>query len=722
VTFLPAVSAEDNTTTTISIDFEPGQSGTNSTIVNLADSSTLRYEKDRVLGALPNIEGKYYGPYIESSLFQFSHEGGYVFFHTNFTIGPEYIMNGLSSFWVRVPVIPSQYAVWHVFCSWGYYNGLEGIVNPDRSFGLLLPWVDNDLWYAWNHNTSSGNVWSTQVGDTYQIRNRESGLYIRYDGIFHPNEPFVMAFWGILKTGQKPQVFLSQERQNLTQTQTFRFYEPYQIRNSAGTLLEYGFTYDSNVSIAADPAWAFLFINGLGKDGLTSYKLSFRNNTTDYLQWGQLWFLGTTWPYPVPGYVNESYFSFYMPFNAVCTAEEAGATVITNTIDWKVELTLETTGISWLPYAEFNRSAYGLCNSRSLTLYVNDTSNYLIFSTPYRISVNWTWTSIITPVNVSIFVKLTPMQQCDITLLAADLNDDDSFWGIHDVGHPLVPPWAKVGEFCQYWHENERASWDSSLSVNAHWLPLYNSMQWTYGQWAKVNETKLYWIYNFGWGVAYSFPGKAQLYMFLDNGGQYFYNGSYQGFVKNLEDQNQSWWEQILQGLVDFVGTIAGWIWDGLSWIWDQLVSLGTWIYNTISSIIQWIISVAKDIGGKVSNIVSGMLYGFPILVVLFVVNYAGNYLYTGRIPKFTKERRLLRKMRPRAILKQRAKYQKKLRKLKYPIVKVQQVRQGYQKYAKYGRERRSQRYESAIQRSTGRRLKYQEQTASSYRRIGKHD
>ncbi len=95
-------------------------------------------------------------------------------------------------------------------------------------------------------------------------------------------------------------------------------------------------------------------------------------------------------------------------------------------------------------------------------------------------------------------------------------------------------------------------------------------------------------------------------------------------------------------------------------------MSIGNWIYTTISSIVGWIISVIKDIAGKVSNIVEGMLYGVPIMMILFAVTYTGQYLYTGRMPKFSKERRLLRKMRPSAI---RAKTRRIERKLKYPVM-----------------------------------------------------
>lgn len=170
----------------------------------------------------------------------------------------------------------------------------------------------------------------------------------------------------------------------------------------------------------------------------------------------------------------------------------------------------------------------------------------------------------------------------------------------------------------------------------------------------------------------------------------------------------------MLKGITDFVGFVGGKIWDGLQWIWQTLKNLGTWIYNVINSIYDWIMSIAMDIGGKVGNIIEGMLYGMPIVVILFAVNYVGSALYQAHIPKLTKERRLLRKMRPRAIKKRTAKYE---RRLKYPIVQAQKARKDVRAWRIQRSEHRTARYESSIHRSRQKELKYQEEKASLLRR-----
>jgi len=441
-----------------------------------------------------------------------------------------------------------------------------------------------------------------------------------------------------------------------------------------------------------------LFTSGIGKEGMVSYHLRFPGpGTQGYLMWGQNAY-GSLWHQRIYGFSNGSYLSFYMPFSG--TVMTGGSPGLAEAgIDWYVTIMIKQ-------YTQlFDTDADGFGDSFSSIFFVNNTNNYLLFSTPYPVI-----SSLPAPAFVDIVMALVPMQACDLILLGVDLNAEHS--GL---------PTTQSGYWVYYRHEDERASWDSSIQVNAHIYPLYNSFEWTDGRWAKVNETKLYWVYDFGWGLGYSFSNHSTIYMFLDNGGEFFYNGSYEDFADYVQKHSLSIWEQLFKGITDFVGNVAGVIWDGLQWIWQTLKNLGTWIYNVISSIFDWLISVAMDIANKVGNIIEGMLYGMPIVLILFAVNYVGTALYQGHIPKLGKERRLLKKMRPRAIMRRSAKYQ---RKLKYPIVQAQKARKGYQELAGRTRAWRTQRfehrtvkYESSIHRSRQKELKYQEEKASLLRR-----
>jgi hypothetical protein len=731
--FVPTVTAQtDDTTSLISVDLQPQFTDANSTKANLMDETTVVLEKDIMISELQGVEGKYYGPYLQSSLFQFNHGGRYFQFFTNFTIGPEVIMNGASTFWVRVPIISSQYQQWHVYCSWGYYDYVEGNWASRSMGGPQLPWAGWPLgalgshmhsipelsyWQA-GYSVGSGNVWKVDSanGDTYQILNRDTGLYIEYKGVFHSNELFTICFTGLLKENEYPRVFLSQERPDLTTNQTFYFYDIYRVTDNLASGLSQGFKYRATEDLPISAAWAFLFINGIGKEGLLSYKLKFRDNTTDYIEWGtEDGMAGTYYPYwdHTSGYLNNTHLSFYMPFAAQLYG--GGSVSGQNSIDWAVHISLGygydysvTSGSQMY----FDRSPYGLANVTSLDLTIKSTENYILFSTPYEVTPVIPHSPPLEIDDLYVHIRLTPLNPCDIILLGADQGATE------ENGLVSIPGWPKDTMWASYFHENELMVYPAGWQANRHLLPLYVNIHWTPGIWAQLNETKLYWVYNFGWGVGYHFPGSTRIYLFTDTGGQYFYNGSLASFVGNMTGKTTTpWYQEMWDKLVKFIRDIAGYIWDGLQYIWNTLVNLGQWIWNTVSSIVGWIIDIIKDIANKVSHVIEGMLYGMPILVILFVVNYVGEALYKGHIPKLTKERRLLRKMGPRAILRQRDKYRTRLRKLKYPIVQAQKAQRDVRAWRTQRSERRTAKYESSIHRSRQKELKYQEEKASRLRR-----
>ena len=169
--------------------------------------------------------------------------------------------------------------------------------------------------------------------------------------------------------------------------------------------------------------------------------------------------------------------------------------------------------------------------------------------------------------------------------------------------------------------------------------------------------------------------------MFLDTGGQYFYHGQYASFVENLSKNPNSLEDQFKDIFGNLLGPVlyqlTGWIIDGLAGLWNILKSIGNFIWKALTDIVGWIISVVKDIVNKVGHIVQGMLYGVPAFVLLFAVTYFGDMLYSGHIPKLGKERRLLKRMRPKAI---RRKAKMIRRKLKYPIIQAEHVRSSAKK------------------------------------------
>ena len=631
--FSPLVKAqEDDKASSFDLSLVPGMSDGTSSIANLGDESTMRYERDTVFGSLPaNTEGKYSGPYLKSSLFQFSHSNGFFQFSSNFTMDSSLIMNGVTVFWLRVPIIPSEYQAWRVWCDWGYPDTVEEIGHTiyDDEWNAMLPWPDPSLNYMpvdnYGYLYDSGNVWSTNHTRTYQMNATGTGLYIRYDGIFPPNKQFNIVFTGILNAETMPSVFLTQERQNLSVLQKYRFFDIYQSRNGA-TDLDYGFRYDYNLSLALDPAWAFVFTQGMGKDGMTSFKLKFTPDNNDYIQWGGTPYNGGSVTNRIHTFVQDAYFSFYMPFDVTRYTWE-GDQIVSNTIDWEVTLDLShSTGSAYFIIDLPVGVAPGIHDTKTITFSITTTTSFILFSSPFFIH-DFIGGGL--PDHQDITVILKPVWPCDLTLLGADYAEE------HDVAYPydMDTHWA------YYLHENETAKWNASVPVNAHVYPLFSAQFFTAGRYASVTPTKTHYIYDFGWGYGYNYPGESAIYMFFNNGGVLFWNGSYADFHKSLKDPNfiddsLASLSELWNKIKNIVGDVAGILWDGITTVWNAIVSLGKWIWNTVSEIIAKIISVAKDIAGKVTNIVEGMLYGLPILVILFVVNYVGEALYKGHIQR----------------------------------------------------------------------------------------
>ena len=53
-------------------------------------------------------EGVFYGSYSRSSLFELAYSGQYITLYSNFLFGSDIIMNGVSDWWLRIPVNPSS--------------------------------------------------------------------------------------------------------------------------------------------------------------------------------------------------------------------------------------------------------------------------------------------------------------------------------------------------------------------------------------------------------------------------------------------------------------------------------------------------------------------------------------------------------------------------------------------------------------------------------------
>ena len=678
--FSPVVNADASASYTSQktfVDLKPGRSDAISNKINLMNESEIQQEKDIIFADLPQgTEGKYYGSYLPASEFQFATNGGFFQFVTNFSISNSVIMNGVSSFWLRIPIVPSQYQYWHLFCSWDAdspevfleMNCTVGGALNEEVYKMVLPWympstynywfIGHDFTFGLYEQGLPGNVWSVSNADpstflgmptrdpngmTDNIIETDNGIYVFMQGSFLPDKTFSLAFTGCLKSEEAPIIFLTGETEIVNDTQDFRFFQPALIKDSVGDIVDFQYDYDLQKTIPLKPAWDFVFVSGIGKEGMVSYKFSFQNE----------WITRAGTPVPTVwsglglNIFAVQYLRFYQTITKVVSTDRALTFYLPFTILHKDNSSTMNKQITWdilmhisggTGFPAFNISG----NYNDICVFsVSHTENYLLVSVPYPVERDHIihgglcddWTSVI------IDMYFAPVEDCSIRVLGSDEYIDTSTSNLRftAVGKQYISS-AFPGTSSAF-------NWDA-LRVGNFVIPIVYCAYMTYGSVASITPTKLFTIYDFGWGKGYEYPGNSSLYFFLDDGGQYFLTAKQKDIIDGLNNPNdnrtelQTIWDAIRNSLNGFVG----FIFDGISWVWDTLVSIGTWISNTLQSIWGWIVSAVTDIVNKVGNIIEGMLYGFPIMGVLFIVYYAGRYFSTGNIPNPVKEGRKLKR------------------------------------------------------------------------------
>jgi len=600
---------------------------------NLLDESEVYLEETVWSDTLPEAEGRYFGPYLQSSLFQFDHTDGYIQFITMFKINSSMIMNGCTEFWVRIPLDGTCYDSFRL--------RIEGD-GPIYS--------SHDAWSGYYFGMGWTN--SDHAGECYFTSN---GIFVLVRGIFTPHDRYVFYIYAHAKSGYAHRVWLTGEDYQLGSKEDFTFYDT-QYYEDVGAKEIYRY----NQTLDYQAAWSFLFLKGLG-DGLSSVKLRFGDEGISYNQFKEGVFdpgTGTWLPSELDGSVSQylvfqiataddtiddlTYVSIYLPFYSDCT------------VSWDITLICTGTG-SFVDPTVGSPSAFW----DNYSWVVETTNNVLLTSCPF-------WFNDSVGGDSRLDVVLRPYR--------ADGSGDPL-----EIVFPCVIPESYVrpdylgATMARYYSESDNQSFDtSSWYVRPNiWGWEYNYSDWFYlvpivmvpentdDRWAQVTQLEQYTIYDFGWGRAYLFPGETTLVMFLDNGTSKFWYDVNLATAMNKEDRSFQEW------LWDAVYWLYGKIRDGITWVIEKIIGIGQFIWSNLVKFIGWIIDFTVDVLEKVSHIVEGMLYGLPILVVIFVVNYGGQMLYTGKVPRLGKERKLFRK-----VIKKPAK--RAYRKLRYEVRGVQ--------------------------------------------------
>lgn len=210
--------------------------------INLADSSnapTVQLEKDVLLTSFLE-PGRYFGPYMRSSLFQFTYDvGGRLTFSSSFIFPRNQIANGVGAWWVRFPVDVTRFS--------SYAYSVNPLIDPAYTRGAKAPAEEGD------------NV----ISDA-------SGLYVKMFNWLLPNRTYSFIFTGELLPDTSAAIWVSIEKYQVSNVTSFVF------RNNA-----IGSLHTENLTLY--PAFAFNFLSGLGESGLTSYRVPFDGTNSSYI-------------------------------------------------------------------------------------------------------------------------------------------------------------------------------------------------------------------------------------------------------------------------------------------------------------------------------------------------------------------------------------------------------------------------------------------------------
>lgn len=588
------------------------------TFVNLANQTTatsgtaqqIPLEKDFLNAEMTSDPGRYIGPYVRSSEFQFtSHVGGDFIFNSSFNFTSRQIMSGSSTFWVRWPVDPFQYDSVCLQVA-GYFtsgdNGgvpytlCEGAIQPDGTAAQAFYGFANTPPYY------SGILTAQSFADLGAgVAIDSSGIYMKFWSGLLPDRTYNFTFMGHVLPGTSPSVWSSIEDFQVANTTRYVWGNPLTKARQVEDLALY-------------PAFAFNFISGIGDGGLTAFQVPFDDTNSTFLN-----------GHPVVQYEGvtntTTYLSIYVPYT--------GAT----DVNWRISV-----------HAVMHAT---LCANPSVDFWVNGTNGFLLTSTPRSYQeMNCGLDNLTNGDRVSVRIDLYANKP--VTILGYIPGDQMPF---DPNSIPTIcgcMPTDATGAWALFDHmaiegtdgSSNPVVWNQTLlsKLMYRFMPIFASVQWTTGRWATVTPGLFFTTYNFGWGKAYLFPGQVVLHTFLQNGTQLFYDsraalagsfgGSMQAAQQCMNAARQGGTAAITTGsnampdwLVDFVcvvestaGNIIGTIVSAFQQVWALLQSLGQWIYTALVGLFTAIANVITGFVEIATQVAYSLLAAFPFVIILF--------------------------------------------------------------------------------------------------------
>jgi hypothetical protein len=662
IVFAPVVAAEGDyvmvpSGTEINLQPDPAFTGS---VINVGNASTATDVEATALGAPMQQPGRYFGPYLRSSLFRFSYEaGGNFSFQSTIIFSREQIMNGVSEYVIRWPIDPSDFSVM-CFGMWGLPDQMPFPTGPvDARFaqlfgGFTIPGISPFAQVrirqvcagpgvAGNTNlfplSGIGGLGNPIVG-SFDFFDQTGYYYTDFVGLV-PDIPYHFVFVGLLKEGHTPAVWLTIEKYQVEVNTTFEWSN--------------GLTGAVHIErLPVYPAIAFDFLQGAGDGGLTSYRIPFDGDSSNVLEFAGH-YGGSFGGGSSPVQSCDDHLSVYLPF-----AQQ-------DTVTFRVWVAFEPAGFPTSPNImdDFNVTVSG--------------RNFLLTSTPSSIGQligNHTLSNCDGGVfGQSYYIWLTadkPLTLLGYTPAAWDTtvsvtgSNMDTMWDFvfynqsmniagvprcvqmagGGVGYdqpdcfPYLPPVS--GKLDGVFPPTACGLWVgyaielNGLSCPMMQLPLFVVVGFTDGVWSTITPGPYYATYDFGWGTAYLFPGEVDLVMFLTNGTAIGFD-QIAGYVPGadcgvnvtgvpaLYNKPTGWGAWAQPFICDMMlkaaagGGLFGILKSPFEVFWDLLVKLGNWVKNFILSLLQAIGEALAAFLQIVRVVVFSLLVAMPFAVALFV-------------------------------------------------------------------------------------------------------
>lgn len=533
-------------------------------------SNEILYDFDTWPGAIQSLDGLYWGPAIQCSKLSLGTQYSFSIVSV-LNLTSIDISSGASDYWLRIPV-----------------NGLNV-----ESFYISIDGSEYDL------AVTPGEGWNTQVfenhGDTEHIYYTSNGIFVRLQQIISTSYKFSDTSGGDGLFSDyvtiRSEIFWNDAAEVLVTNENYTISESILMWDFYGA-----YSQNYSINLSARLGWSFFFLKGLSNVPLYTYPFFY-----DSLERSS-----SLYNRPTESYIliernfdydfNESYFTVDFPF-------------VGEDIDFFIKVEISSGIFNFTGYLD--------------VWYANITSktDHLCFSPPQI------WDNGSDGINIDVWL----FPSADILLLGAfDVN----FYEL------LYPAGSSIYDYTTVSRLSDHRFVSDAYYTTYYRSPVCCSITETMGIVAEISFSSTFQFVNFGWGRGIIYPGEVWFNIYLDNDTAVYWSGNagvllnemmeaYRGqpsvdasFSADSDDE-AGLFQLVLSALSDVGSTL----WDGIKGVvtslWDSIKGAFEWITRVIMDFVGKIIAYLKNLVQYFGNMIKGILYIFPPLMVVLGARFA---------------------------------------------------------------------------------------------------